>query len=715
MPDNTINPKAPGTSSTLRAQAASTQGLAAPCVGNATRPDLVLRLGLAGNRWGGSADDPDTSPLRPEPSGVAALEAATAAVFDEVERQLLQIATDKTHDARGSRVAGFYSQNPPVLRLITGLAEGADQLAATALSRRASDGSPVRRELAGVVPCTLAAYRESRKPWHRADFDAAVASCAYVLELDGSCEKPVPDTPLAATRRARAYRAQAAFLLRQCDLLVAIADLSAAGSAGGTLETITRAMDFQIPVVLIDARSAKPHLLQPGDDIAEVLGRTVRVDWREQLRHWVLLLAAGPDMKEKHPGGSPDAHKNATHATSRDDALLKEFFEEFPWRRKGASPDRLPTFRERIWKRFSDHFHTDESLQQSGAAADKKLEPYAAWRQRATALNYHYAGLYRGTFVLNYGLAVVAVAFATLSLVLFAMWHDRGHALTWTLFGLALVKLACIGTIYNNTHRANHNDWNNKAIDYRYLSERLRCAYYLPIIGSLRPPVPAKAQFTSRAMRQSAVDWLFESMMRHVSPLQIDRLVGGAGESERVLRVDPVPALQTMRDHWIRVQQEYHQRNAAHMEQMHKRMQAWGTRLNVTVIGAVLVDLVFVLLILSDRLPHELAEVLHACTPLLIGVAAVIPAAVASLSGIRFQSECQRLAERSNAMEDLLKSDADRAAKLSVEMNQARMNAEVDLGSWAADVLRLAEGCARKLVEEATEWSVLYAKELHEP
>lgn len=52
------------------------------------------------------------------------------------------------------------------------------------------------------------------------------------------------------------------------------------------------------------------------------------------------------------------------------------------------------------------------------------------WRKRAAQLNYHYSDLYRAAFLLNYGLAVVAVCLAALSLVLLGKQHAPvvGHA-----------------------------------------------------------------------------------------------------------------------------------------------------------------------------------------------------------------------------------------------------------------------------------------------
>ena len=435
---------------------------------NPERPDLVLRIGFAGNRWRQPNEPGD---LRLAPFNEAALCDVLGAVFDEVERGLVAIANEAASKGTDSRIARFCSTAAPRLRLITGLAEGADQLAALALGERAKTEA-INRELAAVLPCSAQAYRESREPWHLAAFDASSGQCAYVLELDGICEKPDPDTTLAKTRRERAYRAQGAFLLRHCDVLLAMADLSEPGRAGGTLDTVTRALAFQLPVILIDTKTSKPHLLEPNDDLSDVLGRPPAPDWRKHLRRWVSQLAAGHDTKANEKSDRARVSKHRVH--EKVEVLLEEFFAPSTFPPKNAKGMRQPTIRERVWTRFADSFHTRDSRRSPDAPTDRTLEPFAQWRKRATELNYHYAGLYRGAFILNYVLAVIAVSLATLSLVLIAMFHPNppseaeSSALTTKLLVLGFLKLLCIVAIFVNTRSANNSGWNEKAIDYRY-------------------------------------------------------------------------------------------------------------------------------------------------------------------------------------------------------------------------------------------------------
>ena len=75
---------------------------------------------------------------------------------------------------------------------------------------------------------------------------------------------------------------------------------------------------------------------------------------------------------------------------------------------------------------------------------------------------------------------------------------------------LGFGKLAVVTAILIFTNKANHGRWNEKAVDYRYLAERLRSTAYLPLAGSLRASPPGSAGYATRVSTQSVVDWLFQ-------------------------------------------------------------------------------------------------------------------------------------------------------------------------------------------------------------
>lgn len=635
------------------------------------------------------------------------------------------------HDGRSrGGIARFYDAAPPIFRVVTGLAEGVDSLVARAALDATAQGSDVATELGAVLPSDPVQYRESRDADHRVVFDTLLTACSYVVTLDGHMARPDPDTGWARVRRGRAYRAQGALLLRHADLLVAAADSTRSGRTGGSMETVRAALERDLPVVFVDTARGGSWFIQPFQDLAaalatEPLGEEALADAVRAHMHDVLV---DPD------GG-------ALAQASDDAALLDEFFGNGA---HGITPPtdgtgaRVPTRRERLWRWFERRFQGDHGP----LTTDVPLEPVHAWRARAVALNYHYAGLYRGAYLLNYTLAILAVTLAALSLVLLGQQHTpqvaavtgeeaalpHGSPLLPVLLGLALLKGLIVVMIARNTHQATHENWNDKMVDYRYLAERLRALYYLPLLGSFEPPSAAPPQYASRVVRQSAVDWLFEAIVRGISPAAFaDRVPlatpTGQGVSIPQLAPDAHAGLLRLRDHWIAAQAEYHRRLAHTMNALHRFLDTWGRRLNIAVISFVAIDILLTIGELTHTLPAPLAAFVSANLAWLVFLAAVLPAVVAGLNAVRFQSECRRLADRSVVIRTILRGRDGattggrlRAVEQLLErLAVARARPEVDPGSWVAEVLRQTETVARDMAEEVGEWSVLYAKELPEP
>lgn len=711
-------------------------------------PRLVLRVGFAGTQ------------SLPEDTGY--LGAKLAAVFETIAQRLTEIVPGTQIEGVPpvGRVAQFYSKEFPLLRVITGLCEGADALAGRTLAILSSHKANLMAELAAVIPFDISTYRESRPPGFRAEFDEQAARCSYIIALDGRYEKPSPDSALAKARRARAYRAQSALLLRQADLMMVAANPDGEGRAGGTMETARAALQFDLPVVFLHTGTGQISMIEPADDPASAFAElaTGEADWAEALGRWVTQLTADP--------GS-----DAPCANIEDDygiALLKEYFcrPEIPRLSltRAGRQERRKSVGEHLWNIFTGRCEPRGDR----AKADDLLQPYATWRARGTSLNYHYSGSYRGAFLLNYFLAAWAVALAAFSLVLLGKADHThaglaSHGLIAALLVLGVVKLGIVGWIFWNTHRANHGNWNDKAVDYRYLAERLRAMLYLPRIGSFQPPAAIVPQHAPRAARQSAVNWLVDAIVRSVSPASLalaktERFdFDGQPYEAKLLRFEPETLLTAVRDRWVWEQSVYHDRTAHTMERVHVFAETLGKTCNLAVIGFVAVDLALVVALLAGRVPKRWEDIFHGATPWLIFFAALLPAVVASLNGVRFQSECRRLAERSAIMRTILRgrdpspirppvgwwhevvlffrslfllwpdetppalSLSQRqgrwaaADRLASRIAAARANPATDLGSWTPEVLRLTESVAEVFVQEVAEWSVLYAKELPEP
>jgi hypothetical protein len=769
------------------------------------RPRLTLRAGFAGRK---DLDQRSTETLC----------AQLTQVYAVLGRTLGSIAPGVPVDAgKEPAIAQFYARQAPLLRLITGLCEGADALAAEVLNELqvcpdpgadATAAQCLETELAAVLPFAVADYRASRPASFLDQFDQQLARCAYVLALDGLYAKPEPDTPLASNRRARAYRAQSAFLLRHSDLLIAAANPDEPGKAGGTLESVRSALAFELPVIFLHTGSGAIYLIDPEEDLATVLADPPAADWPAMLERWVRQIVADPDLAQ-----APATAKAETHHASApepDIKLLQAYFQ--PDANQGLLSRWGASARKWIWGILERRYSTGPKPK-----PDPELEPYAAYRKRATALNYHYSGQYRGAFVLNYTLAVIAVALATSSLMLLgmashtpigeqvvALLADASAAgepaptglvsstpqgwLLPTLIVLALSKLGLVVYISRSTHRANHERWNDRAVDMRFLAERLRALYYLPRLGSFQPPAVHPPQFAARVVRQSHIDWLCEAIVRSVSPADLpqslphnlQRLGQPDLPIRKLLQVDAAAELERIRDAWVAQQAVYHDRNAHGMHGMLHDMERWQQWLSSFVVGIVIADL----LLIGAKLAHKLhwislppiaLDIAKYATPALILLSALIPAIVAALGGLRFQSECQRLAERSSVMRRLLAGNAaldaysqngqltpgsqagsevgsEAGSGAGSEASETGSPAGRRAGSPGAPVaaladargrlrlvdqqlqkirtqqanpnnpashahlaLRCAEAVAEEMIQEAAEWSVLYAKELGEP
>jgi len=634
--------------------------------GSLRKPRLALTLALAGKRS--------------IPAGERGnLEAGLALVFRAVGERLEALHAEA---ARGedTLILRFSTQEPARLTMITGLADGADQIAGELFLTPDPDAPALERVMGAMLPCGRSEFVANSKVSDTAAFERLAASCAFIVELDGVMPAPSgPDAGAAEAERVRSQRAEAfegqsEFLLRYADLLIAVDSPDDAARQGGTRQTVRNAIDLGMPVVLLHVGHAGIAVLRTRADLDEP----------------VLLPEQAASEAVARLVDSTVGVRDFAGESGYVDALLEEYF-------NGGLP--TPGLRNRLWDWFEAWFA------RSGAApppAPPELEPYSAYRQRARALSAFYAGQYRGSFLLTYLLAVVAVTLALFSQTLL-LTTPSGGGLTsvawWGLLVLGLGKLGVLVAIAGLVSGANHRKLAHRAADYRYLSERLRTMMFLPHAGSLRPPSPWSLPYTTRVATQGVMDRLFASILRQVQPLEALAGVAEAG----VIRQDARTALLSIREVWLTSQWRYHGRNHQTLSAMSRWLEHSGRWLNRVVIWVVLLDLLTLLLGGFHVLPQRQEEPLHLyLAPGLIFLAAILPAAVASLNGVRFQSECARL--------------ADRSAHMSVQLGLLRERANMPRPRPARmlDSLRLAEDVARLTLDEVAEWSAIYGKEFVE-
>ena len=154
---------------------------------------------------------------------------------------------------------------------------------------------------------------------------------------------------------------------------------------------------------------------------------------------------------------------------------------------------------------------------------------------------------------------------------------------------------------------------------------------------------------------------------------------------------------------WIAVQGDYHHNNAIVLQGMTHWLESGARRLNGLIIAIVLIDLALVALDMAGLVPHMLSTVLHqGVEPVLIAMAAILPAAVASMNGVRFQSEFSRLADRSEQMKYEL-AHLEKRARMLWQRSDRML-----------DVLHVAEDAARLTLDEVADWTALYGTEFLE-
>jgi hypothetical protein len=203
-------------------------------------------------------------------------------LLDDALKHIKQCARDHFNDAGAEPPA-------PRMSLISCLAAGTDQLA----SQRAHEAG---YQLYVVLPGDRDLYRQRLKA-------EVVPTYNQLLDVAGGnvTELPfeLPDGPDDASRQKRyeAYDAASRYMVRRCDLLIAVADITGRQDLGATGEAIRMALRAGKPVLWIDPRRPETlrwlsHLTEP--EFVEVT--SVRLDLRD-----VPPLKEGPSSEKRYP------------------------------------------------------------------------------------------------------------------------------------------------------------------------------------------------------------------------------------------------------------------------------------------------------------------------------------------------------------------------------------------------------------------------------
>jgi hypothetical protein len=300
---------------------------------------------------------------------------------------------------------------------------------------------------------------------------------------------------------------------------------------------------------------------------------------------------------------------------------------------------------------------------------------------------------YRGRFVANYLLGLGAVAAALIALVLIKCAGGvSDYGLLVVLVYVAMLKWLIVDAVSVGTHRAKHARVSRTAVGLRYQIERYRAMEPLFLAGSAAMRLPRPS-----ARRGQQVD-IAEDVMRLV-PLA--ELSGTHSKNRVVVRLRRLVWTQLL----------YHSRK-------HKEMHAVQNRLERTVdicgkailwilgIDIAVIAIKMLLKDLSASMPAGLLGVGDALSVvgfLLVLATAFLPALMATLNALLFQSAAEQLSERHRAMANTLRALYKEVLRIHEKIRGGDASPMIN-----QDILDLSEKTAEAMAEEVAEWAALY-------
>lgn len=606
----------------------------------------------------------------------------------------------------------LYSNEAPIVRAVSPLAEGTDRLFA-------DEALALGYELCCPMPFGQPEYEQdflapqalepSSRERFRALLDRAKQGPGLVtFELDGD-----------RARAGEAYGAAGRVVLNQSDLLIVIWDGGKPAGGGGTVQTLQEAVDYHVPVLWIDA--VAPHqwrLLHSEADLSCLRGDerctpgdegSLSVDaLRETARRIVTDEIALP-LNPANPG--ENRVRTLTPRTRASDyfnerrprvnlgCLWKPFRDLV-----GSARLRLPSFAvqefegqiKEDWPTAADRIGRPDASPSSwhpptladapetvSEWVNRQLRPHYAWSDKPADL---YADAYRSTYLFAYLMAALAVFLALLPMA--TGWVDRSSRLLAScITGELLILFAIIGFVTWGLYRRWHERW----LEYRLLAELIRQRRFLVPLGGGRPfpHIPAHlAKYGDPT--QTWMYWHVRAIARATGIPTATVTPGYAGEC--------LDSLALVVGDEKRGQLSFHVTNRDRSDNIHHRLH-WAT------LGLLVLTVVCVVIHLLPHLPVpglaaiHLPERLEACLTL---ASATLPALSAALAGIANQGEFARIAKRSAAMVDGFEL-------FSTELQSLHRRTVGPVPSLRiADVVPVAARVAEMMIEEVVDWRVVF-------
>jgi len=621
-----------------------------PASSHPPKPRLTVRVGITGHR-----------PNKLTGAVIGRVQKQLPEIFAAIERAAASILTES---------AAVYADEPAVFRMISGFAEGADQIAVAAC--------PSGWRVEATLPFPRAEYLKDFATSAAGDgrdvsdeFRDSLAKASVVTEID--------DAP--SDSREQGYARAGSFMLRQIDVLIAVWDGKPPKPAG-TGSIVRGAVAAGIPVIwLSTVDEAPPRLITQL-----ATGREPRVVASE-CTDAALLAALVPAFAAPARSTEPSAARTGLGRFLGERWKKRAWFTAYDALEQLAH-GRLPRPVLRL-SSFEQHCHDwDAFLASAPPAAELRerirhvLAPRHAW---ADTLAVHYSHLYRSAYVFCYVLSALAV-FIALGTVFI---RDDPNAAARDVLSTKAVLVGCelvvIGTIILIVWLGLNRRWHERWLNYRTLAEMLRHGRFLAFISEF-----GRRQANGAGARDAPwMLWYVRATMREIG------LPGAIldGAYRRAL----LEAIYQEEIAGPQGQLEYNMHNIEVAREIDHLLHRLG--MGCFVLTSVILA-IFLALFLLDRavVSAPIETLLLAVQPPLTFLSAGLPALGAAVAGIRVHGDFEASVRRSARTLDQL-------AGLSDEYtNMIKGEADLD------DTAELLIATARVLSEDIAAWQDLYGR-----
>jgi hypothetical protein len=690
------------------------------------KPRCALKIGVFGNRHFGQEADRGANEISAHMRANAW--DACGRVWDKLAELVREALEEELHpspaywrviDRRSERLQlkDFFSDETPLLTVISSLAAGGDQIGAeSALEKLRPD---VSFELEAVLPFAEPFYPgptgkpgSAFTPAEAEKFQQLADRARQIIRLNGRYyDEDV---------NRRAYHQCAGLVLHHADFVLAIYDPTKQGKPAGTRETVEAALTrgMAVVAVLVVEKDVRIAVYRTAKDYRPEGGAAIQAArpfddtrWHDDLKKIVRDLLALPHQQRS--SGHAAAHDPRAHgldAFSETVERLRVMSGDAPVHAWCAGLRlRVLSWAWSAMLRCAHKWAHPLKLEDPphGARDQVTLEPYAGFYRRASRLAQLYMSAYRGAFVWSFALAAVAVLVAVLIIVLALVHVELEQAdfhAAWVLrvmIGLGVLKLVILGTLMRLVSVGRRHKYQEHAGDFRYLAELLRPMQWLARLATTVPSVELPPHSGPLDPRRGWTPWLVRAIGRGATIAAFLPARPDAAAS-RVVTLDTDAArdaLDRSRNEWLQGQILYHWKTARQMHEIDDGLEHLSTRLLHIVFGCAAAALAFEI----GTWAGNKWAFLHWGAIALGAAAATLPAAIASLGGIMFQSEARRLGLRSHAMYHALKTEQDALQDLG-----ARLWRGIPNGGEALVAAERLRALSKELVEETGHWKVLY-------